>query len=281
MIQLQPNIDRIKALLEQDTDASVTYAALEARLALEKVVYDRLRQRHEYISHDQLQKWQPGAVINTLIANVDEHMTQTMVLSMSKTPARGGVRLEDEDYVKIGTEVGFDAKNIVKMWNAVARLALHVRLPKSKDDHMPEYGDKAEIRAKVEEVVAELDRLAKGTMAFSGIPIGGNVSFVCTCGETNKRRAKLLKHGQHVYCINPNCIETWKVEIDGEEIGFETILVDVPCKICAVDNHIPWRMVTKMKYDELIKYPCRECGGTNLVKWHLMQATQEPPADVN
>lgn len=48
MIQLQPIIDRNKALLEQDTEASITYAALECRLALEKVVYDRLRQRHAY-----------------------------------------------------------------------------------------------------------------------------------------------------------------------------------------------------------------------------------------
>lgn len=50
MIYLPPLIDRIKALLAEGTDSSVTYAALEARLALEKVCYDRLRQRHDYIS---------------------------------------------------------------------------------------------------------------------------------------------------------------------------------------------------------------------------------------
>ena len=47
MLQLNPIIDRIKALLAEDTDASATYSALEARLALEKAVYDRLRQRHD------------------------------------------------------------------------------------------------------------------------------------------------------------------------------------------------------------------------------------------
>lgn len=277
MIPLRTAIDRIKLLLEQNTDASVTYAALEARLAIEKVVYDRLRQRHEYISHDQLRRWQPGGVINALISDVDEHMTQTMTLSISKTPSREGVKLEDEDYVAIGTEVGFNAKNIVKLWNALGRLALHVRLPKTKDDHIPDYGDKAEVIAKVEEVVVELERLAKGTMTFSGIAVGGNVSFNCTCGEKNKRRAKLLKQGQLVYCINPDCNETWKVEIDGKEVSFENVLVDVPCKACGVINLIPWRMVTKMKYDEMMKYPCRECGETNLVKWHLMQAIQSTP----
>jgi len=277
MIQLPPIIDRIRALLEQDTDASVTYAALEARLALEKVCYDRLRQRHDYISHDQLRKWQPGAVINTLISDVDAHLTETMTLSMSKTPARDDVKPEDEEYVQIGTEVGFDAKKLVKMWNAVARLALHVRLPKDKNDHIPDYGDKAETRAKVLEIVAELERLAKGTMTFSGI--GMEVSFDCSCGTKNKRREKLLREGQHVYCINPECELTWKVVKEDDGIGFEAVAVTVNCDQCQAENLIPWRFVTRMKYDEVATFSCHTCQDKNHVKWHLMQARREPPAD--
>lgn len=176
MIQLQPVIDRIKVLLADDTEQSVTYAALEARLALEKVCYDRLRQRHDYISHDQLRRWQPGAIINTLMKEVDEHVGQTLTISIGKSPAEAGVKPEDDEYVPIGTEVGFDAKRIAKMWNALAKLALHVRLPEHKDDHIADYGDKARTRAKVEEVLSELERLAKGTMTFSGMGDHGHSS---------------------------------------------------------------------------------------------------------
>lgn len=277
MIQLQPIIDRIKALLEQDTEASLTYAALECRLALEKVVYDRLRQRHAYISHEQLRRWQPGAVINTLISDVDAHLTDTMTLSIGKNPAREGVKLEDEEYVKVGTEVGFDAKKIVKMWNAIARLALHVRLPKDKDDHIPDYGDKAEIRAKAVEIVAELERLAKGTMVFSGF--GMEVSFECSCGTTNKRREKLLREGQHVYCINPDCELTWKVIKEDDGFGFESVSVTVNCDQCKAENLIPWRFVTRMKYDEVATFSCHTCRHKNHMKWHLMQARHNPPED--
>jgi hypothetical protein len=277
MIKLQPAIDRIKSLLDQDTEASVTYAALEARLAIERVVYDRLRQRHEYISHEQLKKWQPGGVINSLISEVDPYLTQTMILSISKGPVDSSTKPEDQEYVQIGTEIGFDSKKIVKLWNALARLALHIRLPESKDDKIPEYGNKREIALKVEEVLSELARLEMSTMTLSGIPDGGNVSFVCTCGVNNKRRAKLLKHGQYVYCINPKCNETWKAQFNGTEINFENVLVDVPCKTCGTVNYIPWRMVTKMKYDEILKYPCYKCNGYNFVKWQLMQAVLPPP----
>jgi len=239
MLQIRPIIDRIRDLLAEGTNASVTYAALEARLALEKVVYDRLRQRHEYISHAQLKAWTPGDVVKRLLSEFDPHMTETLILSMSRTPHVPGVAPADEDYVQIGVEIGIDARKVARMWQALSNLALHVRLPESKDDQIPEYGEQPAIRRKVEQVLIELERLAKGTMTFSGVPNGGDVSFVCTCGAKNKRRAKLLSDGQNVMCINPKCIETWKAVSEEGGFYFENVLVEVPCKICEKINSIP------------------------------------------
>jgi hypothetical protein len=253
----------------------VTYAALEARLALEKVVYDRLRQRHEYISPEQLRAWTPGEVVKRLLVEVDEHMTETMVLKMSRHPRVEGQKVADEDWVTIGTEIGFDAKKLARLWQALSSLALHVRLPKNKDDHIADYGDKERTRTKVEEVVALLERLSRTTMVFSGIPVGGDVSFDCSCGQKNKRRASLLRQGQHIYCINPRCDQTWNVtELDGQEVSLEAVMVDVPCKVCGDVQHIPWRIVTGMKYDQQLTFPCSGCKATNFVQWHLMQATR-------
>jgi hypothetical protein len=274
MINLPPLISRINRLLEEGTEASVTYAALEARLALEKVCYDRLRQRHDYISHDQLRKWQPGAVINTLIAEVDQHLGETVTLSMGKSPAEAGVKPEDDDYVEIGTEIGFDPKRIAKMWQALANLALHVRLPENKSDQIAEYGDKARIREKVAEVVAELERLAKGTMTFSGLD--AEVSFVCSCGEKNRRRADLLRDGQHVHCIRPDCKFTWKALKSGDDFSFESVTVPVNCEKCSRANHMPWRVFVDMKHDEMGSFSCHTCGHKNYVQWRL---TQVRPAD--
>lgn len=272
MIDLRPIIERIQALLDEDTEQSVTYAALEARFALEKVCYDRLRQRHDYISHAQLRRWQPGAVVNTLMAEVDAHLGETMTLYISKEPAVQGVKPKDEDFVPIGTEMGFDPKRIAKMWQALANLALHVRLPEHKDDHIPDYGDKAPIRAKVDEVVGELERLATGTMTFSGIPVGGDVSFVCRCGEKNKRRASLLRHGQSVSCINPDCMASWKATKKGDEFTFESETVDLECSECTKLNLIDRRHVLAMRYDQHASFNCHACGEKNYMRWQLVQA---------
>jgi hypothetical protein len=279
VIDLYPIIERIQALLNQDTEQSVTYAALEARLALEKICYDRLRQRHDYISHAQLRRWQPGAVVNTLLAEVDAHLSDTMTLYISKEPAVAGLNPQDDDFVPIGTEIGFNPKRIAKMWQALANLALHVRLPKHKNDQIPEYGDKAQVRAKIDEVVAELQLLSNGTMSFSGVPIGGDVSFVCRCGEENKRRASLLRHGQSVCCINPNCMASWKATKNSEEFTFEPETVAVACSGCTEPNLIDRRSVLAMRYDQHASFNCHECGEKNYMHWQLVQARMVPPLE--
>ena len=269
MLGLDPIIERVKALLAENTDASITYAALEARLALEKVCYDRLRQRHDYISHEQLKKWQPGGVINQLITDVDPHVTQTRSLRMARQPAKG-VKAPDDAYVHLGTEIGFDAKRIAKLWNALGKLALHVRVPRSKDDHIPDYGDPKEIKPKVEEALAELERLSKGTMTFSGL--GATVSFDCgVCGEENKRRAALLRNDQRVFCINPNCKASWKVRKEGEDFTFEGETCDFPCQGCGEVKQLPWRFFYKMKFDQRATFECLTCNPKNYVEWRLTQ----------
>lgn len=270
MIDLRPIIERIQSLLDEDTDQSVTYAALEARMALEKVCYDRLRQRHDYISHAQLIKWQPGGVVNTLMEQVDPHITNTRTLKMSKKPYQAGVEPEDSDFVEIGTEVGFNAKKIAKMWQALAKLALHVRLPEHKDDRIPDYGDKDTIRQKVEQVVEELQRLSSTTMTFSGI--GKEVKFDCDCGTSNKRRADLLAVGQSVYCINPQCRASWKVEKEGSDFWFAPEELFLDCIHCSHKNRFHLRDVMSLEKNQIGRFSCAKCGGENGMRWQLFQA---------
>lgn len=270
MIDLRPIIERIESLLDENTDQSVTYAALEARMALEKVCYDRLRQRHDYISHAQLMKWQPGGVVNTLMEQVDPHITNTRTLKMSKKPHVEGIEPDDDDFVEIGTEVGFNAKKIAKMWQALGNLALHIRLPEHKDDHIPDYGDKGAIRQKVRQVTEELQRLAGTTMTFSGI--GAEVKFDCECGAANKRRAALLLVGQSVYCINPDCRASWKVEKEGNDFWFAPEELFLECIHCPHKNRFHLRDVMSLEKNQIGRFSCEKCGGENGMRWQLFQA---------
>jgi hypothetical protein len=277
MIDIPPILERIKALLAEGTEASLTYAALECRLALEKVCYDRLRQAHDYISHAQLRRWQPSGVVKTLISDVGGHVSDTLTLYISKAPAVPGVEPQEEDWVDVGTQAGLDAKRIGELWNALSGLALHVKLPKSKEDHIPQYGDRERIRAKVEEALVELEQLSKASMVFSGM--GEEVAFTCgVCGEKNKRRADLLRERQSIFCINPECKASWKVRKHGSDFVFEGETADFPCQGCGEVKQLPWRFFFEMKFDQRATFVCRKCDHHNYVEWRLTQvAPEEPP----
>jgi hypothetical protein len=278
MINLVAITERIDALLAEDTEASITYAALEARLALEKVCYDRLRQAHNYISHDQLKRWQPREVMLTLIEQVDKNAALTMKLSISTTPASDSIRPEDHEYVEVGTQIGFDPKKLGQMWQALSGLALHVRLPKNVEDAIPAYGDVTRIRAKVEQVRDELLRLSKGTMVTSGY--GEEVSFDCECGETNRRRAELLKEGDSVFCIDPNCLESYIVRHEGDEINFYREPAEFECEGCGEPVSFPKRRAYKIPLDGETIIPCGRCGHQNRVRWLLAHVKIKTPESI-
>ena len=275
MIDLKLPIERIRALLNENTDASVTYAALEARLTLERVCYDRLRQCHDYISHSDLKKWQPNQVMNILINEVDEHAAETRTLSIGREPVVDGVEPIDADYVDIGTTIGFDPKLIGKMWNALAGLALHVHLPTHKRDQISNYGNRDQITAKVEEVLVELERISGTTIGFTGF--GEEVSFECDwCGTKIRRRASLLREQQSISCINADCKASWTTHKQGEDFTFRPHTANVKCEKCATGNLIPWRLVAALKYDQTGSVHCRSCSHKNYFQWRLTQVRPDP-----
>ena len=83
MLNLDPAISKIEELLKEGTEATITYAALECRLAIERICYERLRLAHDYISHDDLKKWQPRDIVKILIQEVDSSAAETFTVSIS------------------------------------------------------------------------------------------------------------------------------------------------------------------------------------------------------
>ena len=218
MIDLHDTIDTIKRHLAEGSDRSLTYAALECRLAIERICYDRLARAHDYISHEEVRRWQPHHVIKLLEADVDPRVASTYTLSISTQPVVEGEDLTKKDYVPVGTQQGFDGARLAKLWNALSNTALHVSLPKSSDAGVTQFGNAGAIRAKVEQALIELERIATGTMTSNGF--GPGVSFSCGCGQHVNRRSEQLSAGKVIHCIDPACHDSYDVEIDADYINF-------------------------------------------------------------
>lgn len=280
MINLEPTISQIEKLLEENTEASVTYAALECRLAIERICYERLRLAHDYISHDDLRKWQPSDIVKTLIQEVDAKAAETFTLSIAREPMpEGSPPPTREDYeamewLPVGTQVGFAPNKLGKLWNGLAKLALHIEIPTSKDATVKQYGDIQAIASKVKQALAEIKRVSEGTLMFTGM--GEEVSFECVCGSKNKRRLELLKDGQTINCINPDCGESYDYVQSDMSFGRRTF--EIVCRACGTSHNIPMKLAEKLRTDQHIPFECEGCSEPIRVSWRLMQEQRrEPP----
>ncbi|MCF1462638.1 hypothetical protein FS827_15100 [Agrobacterium vitis] len=273
---IEENTKKIRSLVSAGGRENLTYAALEARLAIESVCYDRLRIAHDYISNDDLKGWQPARVVQSLIADVDEHITSGYTLSIGKTPTSdkphdSAEDFEDYEYIPVGVQVGFDAKLLGRLWNALGNF-LHVRLPVSKGDSVQQYADEKTIIAKIEEVLSELDKLATGTMIGSGFG-QGTTSFICECGTTNRRRSASLRAGKKIGCINANCKERWIVHVKDDDIWFHRETIRINCFACGEPHPFAAHELMRMEADHEWTFNCRKCGELSRVRWRLCYAT--------
>ncbi len=279
-IDLEPTISQIEKLLEENTEASVTYAALECRLAIERICYERLRLAHDYISHDDLRKWQPSGIVKTLIQEVDANAAETFTLSIAREPMSEGSPppsredCEAMEWIPVGTQVGFAPDKLGKLWNGLAKLALHIEIPTSKDATVKQYGDIQAIASKVGQALAEIKRIFEGTLISSGI--GEEVSFECSCGSKNKRRLELLQDGKIINCINPDCDESY--DYVQSDTSFGRRAFEIVCRACGASRDIPKRMVEKLRTDQRIHFDCEGCGEAIYLSWRPMQAQRTKPS---
>lgn len=269
MMSVRVYIEKIKALVSEGDAASLTYAALEVRLAVEHICYQRLRLSHAYISAADLSKWQPGYVVQTVMELVDSQTASGWSLSISREPAKNcDDPRNTEEWVHVGTQVALDVKLLVKIWQTMGSF-LHAKIPKSHDHPLMHYPPVEKMLLKIEEALEELERIAEGTIVGSIVP--EVVSFTCECGQVNKRSMRPLKHNDVVNCILQECPEQFKVERDREEISFSWMHHRVPCEHCKHEHKFPYRPFIEMAKDAVARFECRECKGVNHVKWMLRQ----------
>jgi hypothetical protein len=87
---IRPHLERARRLIEErgDDPASLVYAALELRLGLERVCYEKLRLRVDDVSAAEwLHRWQPPIVLKALEELADPWIAQDLTLDVSKEDA--------------------------------------------------------------------------------------------------------------------------------------------------------------------------------------------------
>ena len=254
---------------------SLTYAALESRLTIEQICYDRLLSSHNYIARADLKKWTPAQVVKQISEEANENIATGLTLSISKEPVQAGKEPKTQadyeafEYVKVGQQVGFNISKVHSLWQALSKIALHISLPEEKQP-LSMYGNPDAIKRKLTEALALFKTFEAETLIMGSIGPGN--SFECLgCGTLIRRNANLLKTGQVINCFNPLCEDTYTVSREDDEITYVRRLIPIVCKACSNKNSIQAKVVEKLRFPDALSIACVECGEPTLIRLQLVQ----------
>lgn len=271
MIDIEKRIEAISKLLEEGSRASILYAALECRLTIEAICYERFALSYEYIPHELLRKWPPHHVVKQVAEEGNKQVAEGFTVSMSKSPVgQHNLPLTHEDfesfeYVKIGSQAALDVGKLGKLWNALSNTSMHIRLPQAKGEEIEIYGDSDKARGKIIESLNEFKKISGGNLLGSGF--GEEYSFFCIgCDTKLKRRVELIKHGQVAICLNPDCTESYCFSVEDGEIFHIRRVFNTTCADCGRSIEIPARFVDKLKFEETLNADCSGCGYSNHIR---------------
>lgn len=270
MINLSQRIDVIRSLLQSGTDAALAYAALECRLSIEIVCYERLKAAYDSISYKDLKKWQPRHVVKQVVEDANQYAAIGLTLSFSPTPVSNDETpltredFEKKEYLVLGAQAPLDLAKIGKLWHSLSGAALHCHLPLHKDQQISPYGEPEQTRQLVGEAIVELEALSAGNLLI-GSP-SSSYSFQCVNCETNiKRIHELLRHGQVVNCFNPDCKESYQISKEGTETLHAQRTVSVKCEKCSRPVAFAKRKAEELRQGEEILVPCSHCEHPNRI----------------
>ena len=265
MKDIGSRIEKIEALLEEGAVSSLTYAALESRFTIELICYERLMTAYGYTSYSDLRKWQPKDVVQQVVQEANELAATSLKFSISATPVdpnnppQSVTDYENFEYVEVGTQRGFDVKEIGRLWNSLSGAALHVQTPRSKDSDLSVYGDPVKIRTKVEKALDLFRKVAEGNLLTSSP--GPEVSYKCDdCGATIKRKVELVYDGMVASCSSEACKESYILTISESGVEFGRRHKLFPCDGCGNTLALPAKLAEGLRIDQLLTAECEDCG---------------------
>lgn len=253
-----PFLTRARKLLETSDTASLRYACLELRFALEHVAYQKLQLRLDKVTIEEINAWQPRRVMDRLMDLVDEHLSGDLVIKVDMG-APG-----DAKFVTLGATKGINPKDMGKHWQKVSSF-LHAELPKKKGDR-PMEADEQALRAYLDEVIRYVEQIT--STDFDAHFTISSVTFRCeACNEGIIRNSNLLKSGDRVRCQNPNCPELYIVQKENGKFRFDRCVFQFECPSCTALNPLKPNPLLALERNELLVTNCARCGTKLEGRW--------------
>lgn len=271
MLDIPKRIEVIQSLLRENTRESLTYAALEGRLTIEYLCYERFKLSYSYLSIEDLKNWQPKHVVQQVSEEINESINKGFTLSISTEPLSeksptNKEEYESINYTPIGSQSAINVNKLHSFWHGLSNVALHIPVPTINSGDISIYGDKDKIRKKITAFLAYLSELKDGNLLMGG-SLGKEFSFnCCACETLIKKPVKLLTSHVVANCINPKCNESYLIEPEkNNDHEITRRIIKFTCLDCKKDLDIPLNVFKGLKFEQQLNICCGECQSSQTV----------------
>lgn len=239
---------RAQVLLAEATPERLRYAALELRLCMEALTYEKLRAFSNIVPEEVLRTtWQPPQAVKALL-EFEPSADQTFVLYAGREK-EDGKPVKEMKYV--GTHSSLRLRWLRKHYNKLGNL-LH-----SPADGDPNSQDVTTLKEYLAEVIADLQEPLRSTI--TGGILREVFNFACfVCGKPVIANAETVREKKKAVCLNPICKAEYFAELD--ETGQSTFQLMVTLLKCVAEGCEGVAQVENRKLDVGAEFTCPKCS---------------------
>lgn len=250
-------LDRARQTLAAGRDCELRYAALELRMALECLVYERAQGYREELSSKKLNTWQPKQLLNILLT-IDPHADQTSSIRFG-VEKEFGVPAEEMTY--LGTDRVISLKEIKEYYD---RLGSYLHAPTIDQVRLGKGLPGQKLRKSCE----DLSNIIGGSLKSKVWNVNFKVTTSLDCEDCGTKIVRRVQAGKDQF--DATCIECEASYIltrtADDKFTWKADNLQVACANPACEKEISvWRRdIAVGKY-----WKCQSCDGKNEIIFGL------------
>lgn len=242
-----------KALISENTDQKLIYAALELRMAIEAISYDRANAIKDDFPPSEYETWKPSKVISVLL-DIDPNADQPSELSFGEEPSPGE---RPSVMHSLGSDRPLTIREIKEHYDALGSYLHSQTIGQRKKSAKR---DLSSLKKRCKKIVGVLDESLSAPI--NSFVFGVYFEFNCLrCEKRIRRRFKMNSDSAEATCWE--CKANHRVRSTGErQVAIEPVQSQVPCANadCKEDFFL-WA-------DEIVpgtNWNCLACGNRNRI----------------
>ncbi len=244
---------RAEAELASNDDERLKYAALELRIAMESLAYERVLSYRSELPADKLKLWQPRKIMEVLL-ELDPTADKTSSLAIARQSSPG---VPAEPFRSMGTDRVVSNKEIKKYYDKLGSY-LHAPTVMQAEAGSTTHPDRIRERCRQ---IADIIGDALSSPVFN---VNLRSSATMPCGRCGEQIVRRLPPGEvEVDAACPKCDAGYTiVQLEGNLVEWRAKQEELRCGDESCATHL---FVWSDEIKPGSNWTCRACGGKNLI----------------